>query len=383
MTIAPTAPRFQLLQARPAGIHKHPGILFFDVEDVRGANVVDMCSEELEQQLTVFGFWKVGEIAAQPRAAHENPYTGEDAEEADQYIPNGSKNSVLISEDHTAFAEPEFGHGAHHLRFRTLLESGDIIETRLIPTRRPRSKLREELLEGECGEILDGDEATDIAEDGLASLLEPSDEDAHPSYPRNGFWRKSSREQNVSRLWSIHQKWVQVVQAEVGSPPVKLSNTTQILQITRRAWHITELHSDWSLSGLTWVARSVKLLISLLFCVIAIRCGLEMWFAGPVFAAVLTMNGLYSRVACQPLLFGAIATIGGALTAVWLRQPAFPTAVLICCVWLCDLTVDFTYLVALLRQSSTFSRRLPWPRRVPAREMSAAYPDPLFPANTE
>ena len=191
MSVALQSP---LLEAVPTGVHQGPGILFFDGRDAFASDIVDMSSPELEQQLMSFGFWKVGEIAAQPFVATMNPGIAEDADEFDPHLPHGSKNGVLISDDQSTFAEPEFGHGAHHLRFRTLLESGDIVETRWIPTRTPMAQCLEEILakDDAAPDGSSADAATVAFEEMMQSWLEPSDEDAHPSYPRAGLWRTSA-----------------------------------------------------------------------------------------------------------------------------------------------------------------------------------------------
>ena len=146
------------------------------------------------------------------------------------------------------------------------------------------------------------------------------------------------------------------VVTKIGSQPVRLVDTAQILQMTRRAWHIVESHSNWSRAAVVWIERVWKAATVAWLALAGAWLGLDMWFALILALAALLTSQVTNRVRCRPLLGTIVVTVAAASFAVWHQQPLWASIGLVLCFGIVNVVMDFLFLVFIAHHA----RRPDW-----------------------
>ena len=100
-----------------------------------------------------------------------------------------------------------------------------------------------------------------------------------------------------------------------------------------------------------------------------------------VFVAVASPTFL-RRLDHESLGWAILAALGVAV-AWYLKQPRFATGGIILFLLVAHILKNLMFLILIGKPSSSLLRHLPWPRRIPAEQITTAYADPIFPTESE
>jgi hypothetical protein len=343
-------------------------ILFLDAAQHPHDNLKDSRCPALETSLEQLGFRVLGQVLVIPQDI--NPvrvYASPQDQAEHEAILKGTVGTALVAGDGTAFAEPERAHDMNYLRFRSLLETGDIVETRLRPQRElPRLPFADPQ---DC----QTDEQREVlvrTDELLEQLIGRNDEGRHPYLAAAGLHRQTLADKSAAELWERHRERVREVAGRLGTSPVEHRALGQFLAMTRRGWHVQNRYTDRRIAGIFWFqfamtavlvgvglviawasGSSVRLLCFLLasaiiLCAVAERWSNEHWELTWGVGTLATLAlGHFLELQFWPLFTGMIYLLFVfALRHVWA-------------------------LIFMYRVAPPICRRIPLPRRVPARDL--------------
>ncbi|MCB9682198.1 MAG: hypothetical protein H6733_12095 [Alphaproteobacteria bacterium] len=339
--------------------------------------------KDLERALERRGFRRLGvvrTVATGPLTDPLVPADGDPDLGADGPVTH--TDVVHVAPDGDAFVEAAHVDGTVWLRLRTVLDSGVIVETRVLPehalpARRMLAGIRVPVLAG--GD--DGDRATRMAVDrGVESLLErlfgETPERHWPDRPGCGIRHQLVPMARFDTVWKAHVDWVTQV-LRPGEDVVDHRSMRLFFATLRRSGHVEDAHSEvmhritGPLGAVVMVAGVVAMVAALLLLGLdGVSTGLVTAVSvigGWVAARWLTgdLSGWWLLVAV-PVMYAVQARTG--VPMAWVALGALAVLGL----WVFK---DVVVVAAPMRLGAFVKRRLAHPKVVPLPDLLDVYRD--------
>jgi hypothetical protein len=346
-----------------------PPILFLDAHrhpELIGKEAHRLREPHLERALDELGFRPCGELLSVPLHAGENSYF-EASDRADhEAAMDGVITVPMVSPDGTCFATAERAFKNDSLRLRSLLATGDIVETRLAWSRFPRVK---------CSVDPELEPAVNRIADTVVGV---TDDRLWPNLPAAGLHRANIARESATELWARHRDHVRTISRRLRSSTVEHTSLALFLAITRRGWHVQSWHSTARNALVGPFGLMVMAALSLAGVKLGVVPGQEPWFtiAVPVYSLAMAM--VLNRVADDRQagtghwLVGSVASAAAGSLA---GYPFWPLCLAISYFSLVWIARPFWEAI-LLHRTGWFVRWLPIPRRVQADKLLDVYPEP-------
>lgn len=351
-------------------------LLYVDAAQHPLENAKDTRSPALEEALRRLGFRALGQVHCIPQEKFPNPYVElRDQVEYDALM-KGDLSTVMVSAEGTAFAEPERSYDMDFLRFRSLLETGDIVETRLRPARNLPTKgifADPEI----CQQARESEMANNIylwVDRLLDRLIGKNDEGNYPNLAAAGLHRENLSDQSPEEIYRRHQERVANIARKLGTSVVDHNSLDLFLAVTRRGFHVQETYLNRVISGMFWFPLAMTAVLVALGLAFGWSLGLDVLFLGVLLGAGFFLFMFVERSGPErwPLTW-SLGMLGSFVVAHALYLPVWPLLGGMAYFFFVLFFRELWCLLFEYRIAPPFIRRIPFPRRIPARELLVVY----------